>query len=48
MGNVYINTIEYDKNIAPGNPILFKINSQYVNNRHANKQLIKSENWSLY
>ncbi len=24
------------------------INSQYVNNRHANKQLVTSENWSLY
>ncbi len=24
------------------------INSQYVNNIHANKQLINSENWSLY
>ncbi len=23
-------------------------NSQYVNNRHANKQLVNSENWSLY
>ncbi len=24
------------------------INSQYVNNRHANKQLVNSENCSLY
>ncbi len=24
------------------------INSQYVNNRHANKLLVNSENWSLY
>ncbi len=24
------------------------INSQYCNNRHANKQLVISENWSLY
>ncbi len=24
------------------------INSQYVNNRHANKHLVNSENWSLY
>ncbi len=24
------------------------INRQYVNNRHANKQLVDSENWSLY
>ncbi len=23
------------------------INSQYVNNSHANKQLVNSENWSL-
>ncbi len=23
-------------------------NSQYFNNRHANKQLVNSENWSLY
>ncbi len=23
------------------------INSQYVNNRHANKQLVNCENWSL-
>ncbi len=48
MENVYINTVEWDKYIAPGSPILFLINSQYVNNRHANKQLVKSENWSLY
>ncbi len=26
----------------------FIINSQYVNKRHANKQLVNSENWSLY
>ncbi len=24
------------------------INSQYVNNRHANKQQVNGENWSLY
>ncbi len=24
------------------------INSQYVNNRHANKQPVNSENWSVY
>ncbi len=26
---------------------LNKMNRQYVNNRHANKQLVNSENWSL-
>ncbi len=30
------------------NMYLILINSQYVNNRHANKQLVNSENWSLY
>ncbi len=24
------------------------INNQYVNNRHANKQPVNSENWSVY
>ncbi len=24
------------------------LNSQYVNNGHANKQLVNIENWSLY
>ncbi len=28
--------------------LLVLINHQYVNNRHANKQLVNSENWSLY
>ncbi len=28
--------------------LLALINSHYVNNRHANKQLVNSENWSLY
>ncbi len=28
--------------------LLVLINSEYVNNRHANKQLVNSQNWSLY
>ncbi len=28
--------------------LLVLINSQYVKNRHDNKQLVNSENWSLY
>ncbi len=28
--------------------ICFIKNSKYVNNRHANKQTVNSENWSLY
>ncbi len=30
------------------NNVQVLINSQYVINRHANKQLLNSENWSLY
>ncbi len=27
--------------------VLYKYNREYVNNRHANKQLFNSDNWSL-